>query len=246
MQLLSHKLILVLLAFTVLACGDSSTENTDDKTSKNTVTEDSKESVTVTGPEYPDGEAVYGPCEETQMNLAVPVKVIADNITADKLDYNVEPFSDCSGIFHRFLDSLELRCPSPAYPDPKQYRSSRELGLWYYKQGNLVLVKDPLNMHKYIQPGAVMFYGPRGVDVSTMTIDELTRPGGINHVGVIVEVKKDDEGVITGYTLFHGQRPGKKASSTNYHKREYKNRSEYPPYGNGTEQWVAVAPIIAG
>ncbi|MEM7513902.1 MAG: hypothetical protein AAF388_23445 [Bacteroidota bacterium] len=243
MQLFSHKLILVLFTFTIFACGGSSSEDNEANASKKT---GPKNSTVEAVPEYPEGEAVYGPCEETRINLAVPVKVIADNITAEKLDYNVEQFSDCSGIFHRFLDSLELRCPSPTYPNPKQYRSSRELGLWYYQQGKLVLVKDPLNMHEYIKPGAVMFYGPRGVDVSTMTIDELTRPGGINHVGVIVEVKKDDDGVITGYTLFHGQRPGKKASSTNYHKREYKNRSEYPPYGNGTEQWVAVAPIISG
>ena len=63
-------------------------------------------------------------------------------------------------------------------------------------------------------------------------------------MGVVTEVKKNEEGLISSYSLFHGQRPGKLASTTNYHQRAYKNRPNYPPYGNGTEQWVAVAPLM--
>ncbi len=180
------------------------------------------------------------------LNLAKPVNVIAANISRDSLQYDVEPFSDCSGIFHRFLDSLSLRCPDFAYPD-KKYRDSRALGKWYHEQGHFVRVNmdNVLDMSHLIKPGAVMFYGPRNGKIDTLGIEALFAPGGINHLGVIVAVAKNDQGVVTGYSLFHGRRPGKLASTTNYHKRSYRNRPEYPPYGNGSEQWVGVAPVIA-
>lgn len=182
-------------------------------------------------------------CEGSKLNLAIPVNIIAANITKDSLAYNVEPFSDCSGVFLRFLDSMEVRCPEKSYPDPASYRDSRALAKWYHEEGKLIRVEEPLNMAQYIKPGSVMFYGGRGVENKELSLDDLFAHGGINHVGVVTEVEEKN-GEIVGYSLFHGQRPGKLASTTQYHKREYRNRPNYPAYGNGTEQWVAVAPIV--
>lgn len=199
--------------------------------------------VTVTA-DWANAENLVMNCNGS-MDLAKPVGVIATNITHDSLMYNVEPFSDCSGTFHRFLDSLKKRCSDYAYPDKNTYRDSRDLGKWYYENEKFVRVTNALEMGHYIKPGAVMFYGPRKAIIDSLGVESLFAPGGINHVGVIVSVQKDDQGIVTGYSLFHGQRPGKMASTTNYHKREYRNRPEYPPYGNGSEQWVGVAPIIS-
>ncbi|MEL6253780.1 MAG: hypothetical protein AAFR87_17360 [Bacteroidota bacterium] len=182
-------------------------------------------------------------CEGSKLNLAIPVNIIAANITKDSLAYNVEPFSDCSGVFLRFLDSLEARCPKKSYPDPASHRDSRALAKWYHEKGKLVRVEEPLNMAHYIKPGSVMFYGGRGVENKELSLDDLFAHGGINHVGVVTEVEEKN-GEIVGYSLFHGQRPGKLASTTNYHQKEYRNRTNYPHFGNGTEQWVAVAPIV--
>ncbi len=184
-------------------------------------------------------------CGGTALDLSVPVNEIATRIEALKLDYDVEPFSDCSGIFHRVLDSMNRRCPQHEYPSPKKYRDSRSLGRWYQDQGAFVRISDPLNQSQYIKPGAVMFYGGRGANLDTMATEAFFKRGGINHVGVVVNVETDDKtGEITGYWLFHGQRPGKKASVTKYHKRKYPTRPNYPAYGNGSEQWIAVAPLI--
>lgn len=199
-----------------------------------------EEEVPVTA-DWANAEAIIMDCGGAT-DLAGPVQVIAANITDDSLDYNQEPFSDCSGIFHRVLDSLKKRCDDYAYPAKETYRSSRGLGQWYYEQGNFIRVTDPLNMDHLIKPGAVMFYGSPEDGVST---EALFDQGGINHVGVIVSVEKDEEGVVTGYSLFHGQTYGKLASTTDYHKRTYANRTDYPPYGNGRDKWLGVAPIIS-
>lgn len=187
---------------------------------------------------------IQSSCEGKKTNLAVPINIIAENLSKDSLAYNKEPYSDCSGIFLRVLDSLEKRCPKQIFPDPVEYRDSRALARWYHEQGRLIRVTEPLKMINYLRPGVVMFYGGRGTENIALSLDDLFDHGGINHVGVITSVEKDSEGIAQGYALFHGQRPGKLASITKYHKRTYRNRPEYPPYGNGTEQWVAVASIV--
>ena len=189
-------------------------------------------------------EGLIATCEDEPFNLALPVNIIAFNISRDSLQYGAEPLSDCSGIFHRFLDSLELRCPEPTFPNPKKYRSSRDLARWYMEQDRIIRVEDPLEMDEHIIPGAVMFYGGRGINTAEMDMEDLVAPGGINHMGVVVSVERNKKGRVTAYSLFHGRRPGKLASITRYHRREYRNRPEYPPYGNGTEQWVAVAELL--
>ncbi|GAB4402326.1 MAG: hypothetical protein OHK0039_00190 [Bacteroidia bacterium] len=178
-------------------------------------------------------------CGADDLDLEATLGEIVRQLEAAHLAYNVEPFSDCSGIFHRVLDSLALRCPDHAYPDPALYRDSRALARWYHQRGRLVLVQQQAReMDSYIRPGAVMFYSRGG---GATTLAELTAPGGIGHVGVVVAVEYDRRGVVSNYALFHGRNPGKPASVTHFHHRRH---PRYPPYGNAAEPWVAVAPIL--
>jgi len=193
-------------------------------------------------PDWKISDSLVLACGEP-INIAGPVNTIAANLENARLMYGQLPYTDCSGTFHRVLDSLKHYCSDFKYPDKDDYRDSRDLGRWYYEQGEYIRIKDALAMSSYIKPGVVMFYGPRQANIDTLGVEALFNQGGINHVGVVVAVEKDDKGVVTNYSLFHGQRPGKIASTTNYHNRK-PSRDTYPPYGNGTEQLVGMAPIL--
>ena len=58
----------------------------------------------------------------------------------------------------------------------------------------------------------------------------------IFHIGVVYGVRRDAVGQVESYRLFHGRRPGKVASITNWHRR-----TSEPPFGNGNEELVAIA-----
>ena len=70
-----------------------------------------------------------------------------------------KPGSDCSGIFHRVLDGLSVRCGCFSPPSYRDYRSTRQLAQWYHEQGDLLRVTDPLKDSELIGIGAVMFSG---------------------------------------------------------------------------------------
>jgi len=185
-------------------------------------------------------------CAGKRIDLAAPVKEIADMITADSLWYGKELLSDCSGIFHRVLQAMKSRCPAYDYPDPEKYRETRDLARWYHQRGDLILVQDALASADLIKPGAVMFYGHRGINytATNLTADTLLmRERGIEHLGVVVSIKKDAAGQLLGYELFHGQTYGKIASTTRHHERN-PSRSSYMPFGNAEQQWVAVARLL--
>lgn len=254
-----HKFSLVtcvvaLLVVIVSACGETSkaTHTADTAQANAAGSEASGEATTPAPPPEPEvmtvswdkGNALTANCGGGTLELTDPVRAIANNIADDSLMYDVKPFSDCSGIFHRFLDSLEVRCPDQSFPDPAQFRSSRGVGQWYQDQGKFVRINDPLNMGHLIKPGAVMFYASAQLDLNTAETAAFFKSGGIRHVGVITDVATDENGTVTGYTLFHGRTTGKLAASTNYHKRVYANRPNYPAYGNGSDQWIGVAPVI--
>ncbi|MCI4670600.1 MAG: hypothetical protein MRZ79_20870 [Bacteroidia bacterium] len=183
-------------------------------------------------------------CEGSKLDLSIPLNEVADRLQSQNLMYNVKPFSDCSGIFHRVLDSLDSRCPSHAFPDPSTHRDSRSIGRWYKEKGTFVKVTDPEKQWEYIKPGAVMFYVSGSVDPKSIAEEALFKPGGIRHIGVVVDVEKDENGIVTRYTLFHGRTSGKPAAKTNYHTRK-PSRSTYPIYGNGRDHWIGVAQIAS-
>lgn len=189
-------------------------------------------------------DAYFALCNGQRIELAAPVREIAAHISADSVMYdrdNPKNFADCSGIFHRLLDSMRVRCADVDLPG-KSARSSRDLARWFHRKGRLQLIRDPLAATAHLQPGAVLFYGGRGAD-ATATPDVQTVTRGINHVGIVVDVEKNEAGEIINYGLFHGQWLGKTASVTRWHKRD-PSRVDYPPYGNGSEPWVAVATLL--
>ena len=191
-----------------------------------------------------------------QVALATPVKKIALAIQAQRLEYNGKALTDCSGIFHRFMKEMEKQYPEYTYPS-EEYRSTRDLARWYHERRELKLIKNGLASDSVIKPGAVLFYGYRKTKYTHFTEEDLFVHGsGINHMGVVVDVTRDDEGNVQSYRLFHGhgksavpakgntpRKPGTYASITKFHTHE-PTRATYPPLGNGTEQWIAFARLL--
>lgn len=177
------------------------------------------------------------------LELGPAVQKIAAKIEADSVLYNSEELSDCSGIFHRVLLSLKKQSPGYDYPNPEQFRDTRDLARWYHQHGDLLLIKDALADADLIKPGAVLFFGHRDTVYMDFTAEDLFGPRGIEHMGVVVSVEKDADGKVSSYKLFHGQTYGKIASVTNHHKRK-PTRANLPPLGNSNQQWVAFARIV--
>ncbi|MEM7655072.1 MAG: hypothetical protein AAF399_03005 [Bacteroidota bacterium] len=188
----------------------------------------------------PNQEALY--CGGLTPEFVQEISLISERMQAQQIPYSSGALADCSGIFLRVQDSLQDRCSQHPAPNPSQYRSSRDLARWYHEQGQLTLVHDPLAEAGALKPGMVLFYGQRGDHQKENVLDDLILPGGINHLGIVIAVQKDASGQVTNYALFHGLRPGKPAAITRYHTR-IPTRNRYPPFGNGTEPWVAYAPI---
>jgi hypothetical protein len=186
------------------------------------------------------------PCDAQEIDLAIPVGEIARALEDSVLLYNVKPLTDCSGIFHRVLHAMQQRCPQYPTPDVAAWRDSRDLAQWYHERNELILVEDAVASADLIKPGAVLFYGQRDSVYKNFEAEELFQPRtGINHVGVVVAVTKNDSGQVESYRLFHGHgSTGKTAASiTDYHWR-VPTRPAYPPFGNGREQWVAFALLV--
>lgn len=180
------------------------------------------------------------------VNLGKVLFEYASNLDAQKIPYTQqrELFQDCSGMFLRMIDSLKQNCPEFAYPDRNVSRQSRELAKWYSEQGNFIRIKDPIAAaDTLLKPGTVMFFGrPGAKQTDTLAMDDLwTREKGVFHMGIVVNVERDDEGVKNIH-MFHGRTSGKPAAITKYHPRKPSRGN--PPYGNGSEEWVAAAPII--
>lgn len=173
------------------------------------------------------------------------VRLSAAQLERQRIMYRQGPgLQDCSGIFHQVLRDLKKRLPwvaGVALPDPGTYRSTRQLGRWYHQQGELQLVRNAANQGQLITPGMVLFYGRPRARYSATNPNALFEPGGIVHMGIVVDVTRDAAGRVTEYGLFHGRSTGKYAKTTRYHKRTH---PRYPPFGNGNEPWVAFAPVI--
>lgn len=171
------------------------------------------------------------------------VMEIAIALERQKIGYNTEDLSDCSGVFHRVLMNLQREYPTITLPKPTTHRSTRKLARWYHERGSLEVVRSAADEDDAIRPGVVLFYGQRGKRYDDATPEELFEIGsGIAHMGVVVGVERVD-GRVLGYSLFHGRRTGTDASITRYHRRA-PSRANHPPYGNGDEHWVAYSPIL--
>jgi len=168
------------------------------------------------------------------------------------LEYLETPkkLQDCSGIFLRVVRKFKKYYPDRPFPDEKQQRSTRLIGKWYHERGELILIRDPQKQAHLIKPGAIMFFdGAPKKKFSGRFKDLFVRGKGIYHMGVVVKVVSDN-GKVTGYHLFHGRKDGTPSGTTRYHKGFRKDygpqarRDNYPPFGNGQENWIAVAHLV--
>lgn len=184
-------------------------------------------------------------CKGEVIELNGPILEIAKRLEAQQFEYNPKNLADCSGMFHRFMQELAKACPNFTFPKPKKARDSRALAKWFHKNGPFTLIFDAKKQKDLIKPGAVMFYGYGGKVYENFTAKDLfVRGKGINHVGIVVEVEKDEDGNVINYHLFHGRNPRHPAGITSFHNL-VPTRDTYPPLGNGPEQWVAFAPVIS-
>ena len=157
--------------------------------------------------------------------------------------------TQCSGIFQRVLGSVRRDCPeAEGKTPPVNQIDSRGQGKWYYEKNALTLIKDPIAQAELIRPGAVMFYGKLSQEYyNTNPVEKLwERETGIRHVGVVVEVERNEAGDIESYSLFHGRTPGTTSGISNadnyMHRRVAKENA--PSFGNGPDPWVGVAPMV--
>ena len=171
------------------------------------------------------------------------ILTIADSLESLNLYYNRNPNSlqDCSGIFHRVLQSLQARCSTLNLPDIQTARSSRTIANWYHEQKQFVIIEDAIKQSNLIQPGSVLFFGRRWTKYKNLTLEKVMTQ--IHHLAVVVDVTNNSKGELQSYRIFHGRSKGKCASITDWHRR-CPPKKKLPPFGNWDEQWIGYAPLL--
>ena len=189
--------------------------------------------------------------------ISTILSAVSENMEAKNLAYISSLMQDCSGIFHQLKDSLQSRLPALAqngggyqYPAPTEARSSRQIADWYYKKNNLLIVEDAVAARNSIRPGSVMFYGKSGKKFSNINIDMLTdrnnnytSNGAIMHIAVVTAVTTDADGNVVDYTIMHGRNKKYPASRSGSKEVQSRNTPNLPPFGNWSQQLVAIANI---
>lgn len=175
------------------------------------------------------------------VSLETVIVAAAEKLHRRHLVYSPSPnaFRDCSGMYHRMLESIRGYCPDIVGPSRRE-RSSSAIASWYAKKGRLSVIDDPIRQDSLIRPGIVMFYGRQKKRYRSMTVKKALIE--ISHIGIVTAVDRDHRGNVIRYGLFHGRSRGKPAATTWYHKRRPSRKCD-PPLGNGTQQWIACAPI---
>ncbi|MCB0568711.1 MAG: hypothetical protein KDC66_03060 [Phaeodactylibacter sp.] len=176
-------------------------------------------------------------------NFEAVLLATANAFESEHILYRSIPLSDCSGMFHRLLRKMKESFPGFEYPEVVEARSSRALAQWYYDHGALHIIDDAANSGQLIRPGAILFFGQYGKKYTRPTIEQLIISGvGIQHIGTAVEVQKDENGQVIGYTMFHARGRGKAASKTQHYLHNPRN-SYLPAFGNWKQQLVAIGYI---
>lgn len=221
----------------------TTTANTDTvaaKTEQTTTTQP----VATTSETLPTDKLCFNDADELSLQLSL----FAEGIEKDSVMYdnkNSANLADCSGMFLRVTRFVKFKCDRYDYPEPKTARGTRELVTWYHNKNNLILVKnnkeDALTKRNLIKPGAVLFFGRSGQVYNDVNISVAQQ--NVAHMGTVTEVKKDAEGNVIGYTMFHGRSAGKIAQRSFYHSIE-PPRLGYPVLGNWNQQWLGIAYIM--
>ncbi|MGK0388518.1 MAG: hypothetical protein ACI94Y_001248 [Maribacter sp.] len=182
-------------------------------------------------------------CSNSSFDLVKTIRQSAKKLTGTK--YSQSKKTDCSGMFHKLLDSFRDECPNIILPTINEARSSRNIAKWYHDYGDLKIIRDPKESGFLIKPGMVMFYGygsqkynRKKLDINTLII----RGKGTNHVAIVTSVEMKD-GVVESYEIFHG-RNSKCLAGVTTSRRIYPHRPNTPAYGNGPEPWLAIAEVL--
>lgn len=181
-------------------------------------------------------------CDGALIDLAGPLRQIADSLTALNLMYSARNLADCSGIYHRTVQALQARCPHIEIPEASRARSAEAIARWYAERREFILIQDALAQADLIKPGAVMFFG-RDLRVYRKLEPEQAL-AAVYHLGIVVAVERDAEGKVISYQLFQGRAPGKTAVTTKFHWRR-PARPTFPPFGNGEQQWIGLARLVS-
>lgn len=184
------------------------------------------------------------------------LSTIAKNLEDKRLAYRSDLMQDCSGIFHQMKDSLQKRLPALAegieyqYPSSQNVRNTRQIADWFYKNNNLLIVQDAVVSKNSIRPGSVMFYGKsnktfKNIDIDLLTdrANNYTSNGAIMHIAVVTAITTDAEGNVVDYTIMHGRNPRNHASRTGSKEVQSTRTPGLPPFGNWSQQLVAIANI---
>jgi hypothetical protein len=180
--------------------------------------------------------------QATASNLEPLTTGIANQLYGMKYSSSGGAFRDCSGIFHRVIQTMEDACPNLLIP-PTKVRSSRQLAAWYTNRGTLTPMNNALlQAPEILQPGAVVFFGgpnKRHKNVGYQSVVNNTR-----HIGIVTSVQHNEAGELVGYQMFHGSSSHRKAVYSQRYRNHPKNKNS-PPFGNGNEQLLAVATLCA-
>jgi hypothetical protein len=212
---------------------------------------------------HSNSDVVLGDRNIDEARLSIVLDNIAQAMEAQKLDYEPANGTDCSGIYHKIKDQVQLKFSALGdeskyhYPTYEQERNSRQIAYWYHKNGNLKIVQNGTTDRNLIRPGSVMFFGRTDEKYSDITIEMLTNPevwshdkaagkGKIMHIATVTKVERDAQGNVEIYTMMHGRNRKHTASRTagNYDgPGSYAETFAKFPFGNWNQQWVAVANI---
>lgn len=181
--------------------------------------------------------------QETASDLEPLTTSIANQLYGMKYSSNGGAFRDCSGIFHRVIQTMEDACPNYLLIPPTKVRSSRQLAAWYTNRGTLTPMNNVLlQAPDVLQPGAVVFFGgpnKRHKNVGYQAVVNNTR-----HIGIVTSVQHNEAGELVGYQMFHGSSSHRKALYSQRYRHHPKNKNS-PAFGNGNEQLLAVATLCA-
>lgn len=247
----THLVLSFIVLLFVFGCGKSPEKSAaedakaEDKTT--TISTDQSNDGNTTSADNQTKTIVLTACDNPSFELMANIDQSVEELTGTP--YSRELKNDCSGIFHQVLDGMRDECPNVSLPTIDEARSSRHIAGWYEENGNFKIIRDPKSQGDLIKPGMVMFYGHAKraalYNYQTMTIDTLTARGtGINHVAIVTEVTRDENGVLQSYVMFHGKNVGKPAGTT-ISRMTYDDHPELPVYGNWGEPWLAIAQVLA-
>ncbi len=189
-------------------------------------------------------------CSGPDFNLQAHLKTFARDIEQQKIMYDSEPLSRCSGMFLRTCRAVAALCPGAEFRNLEAEASTRDEALWFDAQNRLTLIEEAAISGHMIRPGSVLFFGFQGKEYRkgvNLDMETLTTPGeGIEHMGVVTEVTEEN-GQVVSYRMFHGRSTGKPAAITKHYldpNSRSSSRNDLPPYGNWDQQWVAIAYIL--